>query len=169
LKGWSDGTGGTAYEFTANANMTLSAIYAKGYLVTVTSSLGTTYGSGWYDAGSSATIRVTPTSIPGEGILGVLGVSTVVTGWGDEYTGSPASDGSSNVKVEAPMMIHAVWVMSLGLILPTMIIAIIAVVTGFIFHKRRSNVQYCLNCGHKLPRGSAFCLECGHDQKSNKL
>lgn len=167
LSGWSDGTDGTAYGFTADGNMTLSTIYVKQYFVMVTSSYGSAYGSGWYDAGSTARIRVTPTSIPGDGILGALGVSTVVSGWGGDYTGSPTADGSSNVKVEAPMMIHAVWVINPGLILPAMTVVVISVVTAFIFHKRRSNLQHCFNCGHKLPKGSAFCLECGRDQKSS--
>jgi hypothetical protein len=161
LKGWTDGTY-IANGFTTDRNMSLSAVYVKQYLVTVTSTLGSTFGSGWYDAGSDAEIGVRTTSIQAEGILGVLGVRSTFGGWGGDYIGSPRSDGSSIIAVNAPMTIHAQWSLNPGIILSASAVIIIAVVSvSAVALKRRSKVQSCLNCGHKLPRGSLFCLRCG--------
>jgi ribosomal protein L40E len=165
LNGWSDGTS-VASGFTADQNVTLSAVYVKQYLVTLTSTLGTAYGSGWYDAEDTARIRVTPTSIPAEGILGVLGVRSMLTGWQGDYTGSPGSDGSSVMKVDSPMTIHAVWSLNPGIILPAVVIIAVTSIVAVAF-KRRKQVQFCLNCGNRLPKGSIFCLECGHRQDTD--
>jgi len=164
LEGWTDGTY-TANGFTADQNMSLSAVYVKQYLVTVTSTLGSTFGSGWYDAGSEAEIGVRTTSIQAEGVLGLLGVRSTFSGWGGDYTGSPRPDGSSLITVNAPMTIHAEWSLNPGIILPAIAVIIIAVVlVSAVTLKRRSKVQFCLTCGHNLSRGSLFCLRCGRRQ-----
>jgi hypothetical protein len=166
LEGWTDGTY-TANGFVADSNMTISAVYVKQYLVTVTSPLGTVIGSGWYDAGSTAKIKLTPTSIPANGILGLLGVSNVATGWGGDYTGGMSSDGSATLNVNSPLNIHVIWTLNLGLILPAIAgVATLAIVSVAVAYRRRSKIEYCLNCGHKLPKGSIFCLDCGHKQTS---
>jgi hypothetical protein len=165
LKGWTDGTY-TASGFTADGNMTLSAVYVKQYSVTVTSALGSAYGSGWYDAGSDAVIGVKPTRIQANGILGVLGVRYTLAGWEGDYTGSVGPDGSSVIVANSPMTIHAEWMMSPGVILPTLVGVVIACVSiTLLTLRRRTRTQYCLNCGHKLPSGSLFCLDCGHKQE----
>jgi ribosomal protein L40E len=168
LEGWTDGTY-TASGFAADQNMSLSAVYVKQYLVTVTSTLGSTFGSGWYDAGIDVKIGVRPTSIQAEGILGALGVRSIFGGWGGDYTGSPRPDGSSLITVNAPMTIHAEWSLNPGTILPASAVIIIAIVSvGAVTLKRRNKVQFCLNCGHRLPSGSLFCLKCGRRQDLNR-
>jgi len=166
LRGWTDGTN-TASGFSADGNMTLSAVYVKQYSVTVTSTLGTAYGSGWYDAGTDAVIGVKPTSTVANGVLGSLGARYTLGGWGGDYSGSVGSDGSSVIVASSPLTIHAEWVMSPGVILPTLACVCIATVSiAFLALKRRMKPQFCLNCGHKLPGGSLFCLECGHKQET---
>ena len=166
LKGWTDGTY-TASGFTADENMTLSAVYVKQYSVTVTSEWGTTYGSGWYDLGTDAMIGVNPTTIQADGILGLLGVRYTLVGWEGDYTGSVGPDGSSVIVVNSPMMIHARWVMSVGFILPSLAAVVIASVSiTLLTLRKRTKAQFCLNCGHKLPTGSLFCLNCGHRQET---
>jgi ribosomal protein L40E len=169
LKGWTDGTN-TGSGFTVDNNMSLTAMYTKQYLVSLTSPLGSTYGSGWHDAGSVADIGVKPTSIPADGILGVLGVRSTFSGWEGNYTGTPRSDGSSLITVNAPMMVQAEWQMNLGTILPASAVIIMAAVVSVtaVALRRRSKVQFCLNCGQKLPSGSTFCLGCGHRQEEPK-
>ena len=166
LKGWTDGTN-TASGFSADGNMTLSAVYVKQYSVTVTSTLGTAYGSGWYDAGTDAVIGVKPTSTVANGILGGLGVRYTLSGWGGDYSGSVGPGGSSVIVASSPLTIDAEWVMSPGVILPTLIgVGIATVSIAFLALKRRTKPQFCLNCGQQLPRGSLFCLDCGHKQET---
>jgi len=176
LKGWTDGTY-TASGFTVNGNMSVSAIYAKQYLVSVISPSGSTYGSGWYDAGSTAEIGVKPTSYPADGIMGILGVRSTFTGWEGDYTGSPGFDGWSLITVNAPMMIHAEWQVNLGIILPTSAIIIVVAVGLIVFFtlSRRRKVGSLTNPKHARPTQSVlagprkvglekrFCIECGRE------
>lgn len=130
LKGWTDGTN-TASGFTVDGNVSLSAVYAKQYLVSVISSVGSTYGSRWYIAAGTADIGVKPTSIEANGILGVLGVRFTFIGWEGDYTGTPRLDGSSLITVNAPMKIHAKWQVNPGVILPASVVVIVVGFVGF--------------------------------------
>jgi len=110
--------------FTAVGNMTFSPVYAKQYLVQVNSSLGSATGSGWYNEGANATISVQPSTMPAPGILGELGVRSVLTGWTGDYNGSVVNS-ESTIQVKTPMVITAVWKTGYGF-LPYYVAVIIA-------------------------------------------
>ncbi|MGA2625949.1 MAG: hypothetical protein ABSF63_02675 [Candidatus Bathyarchaeia archaeon] len=58
--GWDDSTNATLRQLDLNDNTTLHAIFTQQYFVQVSSPYGQTVGSGWYDAGSLATLLVQP-------------------------------------------------------------------------------------------------------------
>jgi hypothetical protein len=57
---WDDGTKSPQRVLQLDGNASISAIYRKQYFVNVTSSYGTSAGSGWYDDKSTAAIQVQP-------------------------------------------------------------------------------------------------------------
>jgi hypothetical protein len=90
--------------FTVTQDMQMRANYEKQYLVQVSSPIGVTTGSGWYNDGAVATIGVTATSIPAAGILGQFNVRSVFSGWSGDFSGN-----EEKVRVASPMSIVAVW------------------------------------------------------------
>ena len=94
--------------FPVTGDMDFKANYMNQYLVQVTSPTGTTSGSGWYDDGANTTISVTPSMIPVPGLLGTLGVKSIMSGWSGDYSG-PVSNGVSVVPVHSAMKITATW------------------------------------------------------------
>ena len=129
LTDWSAGyrliTNGYALEVTSD--MTLTAVYANQFFVNVTSPFGQVSGSGWYNQGSNVSVKVTPYSIPAQGVLGLLHVGTVFEGWTGDFSGSM---NPSSLTVDSPKHIVAVWGTDYGL-LPLLIGVIIAVLVIF--------------------------------------
>ena len=131
LEGWyangvllnAKGTG----TFSATGNLTLKPFYVKQWLLQVNSNIGAPMGSGWYDDGAIATVRVNPPVIREAGFLGDFGVSSVLTGWTGDYAG-PVVNGESMIHVKSPMTITAVWTTNYGM-LPyyTLLIPVIAI------------------------------------------
>jgi hypothetical protein len=175
LNGWTDGRRVASF-FTAEQNMTLSAVYVSQYLVTVTSPFGTSSGSGWYDAGSTATIMVSPSSVPAGGLLGQLGVKYALNGWGGDYTGKPGANGFSNLTVRSPMDIHALWSVNPGPILPGILTISVIVAAGIMNASKgtrrrpakgtvttlsRVHPNFCRSCGRSMHRPANFCPGCG--------
>src|SRR5208282_967460 len=86
LDGWYvNGVLSTDLYFTATSDLNLTASYKQQFLITVTSGYGQTIGSGWYDKGSEATISVSPPFTP-EGILGAIGLDSIMIGWTGGYS-----------------------------------------------------------------------------------
>jgi len=97
---------GNPIDLVVNGPATLTARYTALYNVTVTSSFGKTAGSGWYAAGSSVEISVTPTYVPAEGILGNIGVGMTFDHWSGSFENtSPAT----TITVNGPIQAEAVW------------------------------------------------------------
>lgn len=90
---------GNPAEFTMNSPHLLKAVYSKEFLVEVSSPFGEVEGSGWYPAGSTATITVQPS-------LGFW-VKQVFTGWTGDYVGK---NPKAAITVNKPMRIAATWI-----------------------------------------------------------
>lgn len=122
----------------STTDLNLKPMYMKQYLVQVNSQIGTPIGSGWYDEGTSETIRVTLSSFPASGILAYFGVETYLSGWTGGYNGS-ATNGEAVVKVNGPMAVNAIWRTSYG-VLPyccLLTISAIAITLWFILRRRK--------------------------------
>lgn len=130
FKAWSlDGKEleGNPAEFTMNSPHLLKALYSKEFFVEVSSPLGEAEGSGWYPAGSTATITVQPS-------LGFW-VKRVFTGWTGDYVGR---EPTATITVNKPMRIIATWTVDYTpltiLIIAVAAVALASVITAM---KRR--------------------------------
>jgi uncharacterized repeat protein (TIGR02543 family) len=106
--GWS-GSGsvsatGTAsvVSFTINAPSTLIWNWQTQCYLTVTSPNGTTSGTGWYPAGTTAYASVSPLTVPGS-----AGSQFVFTGWGGDASGSASP--SNPIVMTGPKNATANW------------------------------------------------------------
>ncbi|MGB9828424.1 MAG: hypothetical protein ACPLSM_07900, partial [Thermosphaera sp.] len=61
--GWSDGVNLSTREVTLRKSASISAVYKVQYLVSAFTPYGSVEGAGWYDEGSTATVRLTATSV----------------------------------------------------------------------------------------------------------
>jgi hypothetical protein len=81
------------------------ARYVTQYLLTVGSPMGGPQGSGWYDAGSSASFSVMSYS-PAEGLMEMLGVKHVFDHWSGDSTSTMAT---ASVTMDGPKTVTAIW------------------------------------------------------------
>jgi hypothetical protein len=87
-------------QVTMNSPHNVTALYNQQYYLNVQTDQGTAYGSGWYDAGSTAQIYVsTPVST-------TYGVSIVFNGWQGDLQ---SSSQTASVVVDKPMNVIATW------------------------------------------------------------
>ena len=130
FKAWSlDGKElhGKAAGFVMDAPHLLKAVYSKEFLVEVSSPIGEAEGSGWYPAGSTATITVQPS-------LGFW-LKHVFTGWTGDYVGR---DPTATITVNKPMRIIATWTVDYThLTILIIAVAAAALTSGIIAVKRR--------------------------------
>lgn len=91
---------GNPVEFTMDRPHLLELEYSTEYQVTVSSPYGEPKGSGWYPAGSKATISIQP-SIPVNPL-----VRRVFQEWSGDYTGK---EPVAEITVNKPMHIAAIW------------------------------------------------------------
>jgi len=78
---WSDGSTTPDRSALAGSDIGLEAFYVAQHPLTLNSSLGVTSGAGWYDSNSTATFSVTPTFVPMNGLMGMLGARVGFHGW----------------------------------------------------------------------------------------
>jgi len=125
--------------FRVMADTDVKPAYLAQYFVNVASPRGQTAGSGWYDAGSNATVSVNPTVIMATGILGMLGVSFRMVGWSGASTEpEPGMNGAASVQVHSPMTLTAVWRTDYGLLPFLALIVTIAIVAlVYLFRPKR--------------------------------
>jgi len=95
---WDDSTNATLRKLNLNDNTTLNAFYTQQYFVQVSSPYGQTVGSGWYDAGSLATVVVQPPMLNEPPVL--------FAHW---TTGINASQVRTLLPVNSPTIVEAVW------------------------------------------------------------
>lgn len=107
LAGWNvSGTLSESSEYEVTKNLNLTAVYSRQFLVNVVSPFGKSSGSGWYDAGSQASVSVIPSSAKAPGLLGQLGVKAVFSRWTGDYAGSETRP---TINVDSPKTIQAEW------------------------------------------------------------
>jgi hypothetical protein len=173
---WSgDLTGSTASaSVIMNSAKSVNAEWSTDYLLTVVSEYGDAQGTGWYDAGATATISVTTP-------VGMI-VRQVFNGWSGDYTGNAAS---ASVMINSPMTVTASWKTDY-LQLYILIIGVVVVLGGgglgfwFIRRRRREapvvppeaaplppTPKRCANCGAELEPDDAFCIKCGTPVKKD--
>jgi len=117
---------GNPAEFTMNSPHLLKAVYSKEFLVEVSSPIGEAEGSGWYPAGSTATITVQPS-------LGFW-VKQVFTGWTGDYVGR---NPTATITVNKPMRIVATWTVDYTPITLICIAAAAAILTSTVLILKR--------------------------------
>lgn len=100
---WSGGSTDTSTAITVSpaSSTTYTANFKTQFLLTVTSPYGSTSGTGWHDAGSTASFSVSPTTVT-EGV----GTRYVFKSWSGPYSGTSPS---SSIVMNAPATEAANW------------------------------------------------------------
>jgi len=83
----------------------IGAIWSEQVLLTIQTTIGTPVGGGWYVKGAKATISV-DTSVPAEGILGLLGAKYVLK---ELRTDSGVPVSSTDIVMDSPMTVIPVY------------------------------------------------------------
>jgi len=78
---WSDGSTSPNRFALAQSDVGLEAFYVTQHPLILNSSLGVTSGANWYDSSSSATFSVSPSYVPMNGLMGMLGARVAFQGW----------------------------------------------------------------------------------------
>ena len=78
---WSDGSTSTNRSALAQSDIGLEAFYVTQHPLILNSSLRVTSGADWYDSNSNATFSVTPSYVPMDGVMGMLGARIAFQGW----------------------------------------------------------------------------------------
>ena len=174
---WSDGDTSNPRQLTLADDVVLTAIYKIQYLLTVNSESGDPQGSGWYDAGATATFSVT-SSISESGFMGTLGTRIVFDRWSGDSSGSTST---ATIKMDGPKSVTAIWktdytqaYMILGAIGAIVVLALLGVV---VVMRRRAAPpptppvppaaaaqKYCVQCGSPMPLKALHCPRCGEKQ-----
>lgn len=106
----------------------LKAAYSIEYLLEVASDYGSPKGSGWYPAGSTATISIQPS-------VGFL-VKRVFVGWSGDYAGE---EPVATLTVDKPMRVTAVWTTDYTpLAILIAIIAVAAALAAILLARRKA-------------------------------
>ncbi len=131
---WVDGINETKRVIRLNHGTTLSAVYVTQFLFSAKSLEGNVAGSGWYDEGSNANFSV-PSTVPMNGILGLLGGDWKFQGW-YENGELLASSGSGSTIMRQPHTIIAKWEPDYSL--PSFVITV-ASSLGIVVYLRRNS------------------------------
>ena len=121
---------GNPIEVVVNGPATVTARYTTLYNVTASSPYGKTSGSGWYPAGSSVEISVTPTYFPADGALGYLGIGMTFDHWSGSFENTSPT---ITITVNGPIQAQAAWRedrsrLIVGIAIATAIIVIVLMV-----------------------------------------
>ena len=184
-----DGTAklGNPVTIVMDAPHTVTAEYKTQYKLTVNSQYGTTGGSGWYDAGSTAGFSVT-SSVPESGMMGSLGVKYVFKSWtGDSSATTP----EATILMDSPKTVAAVWTEDytqfytiIGAIAGIVVVLIIVLIVVLRRKPKpppatyqapsapqpptqpleKATVRYCMHCGAELTPDTTYCSKCGQQQ-----
>ena len=159
---WSDGSKDASRSITATESTNLTATFKTQYLLNITSDLGNPQGSGWYDAGSTATFSVT-TPQPETGLFSSLGGKTVFQAWTGDSTANTAT---ATIVMDAPKTVQAQWTtdnsepyMILGGLCAAVVVVIIL---AFLMMRRR--VPAYIPAPPPPPPGASqppLCVTCG--------
>jgi len=161
--GWSvDGDNpGSAGGVQMNVPHTVTAVYKQQYYLTVVSDQGLTSGSGWYDAGSYASISVsTPSSSS-------YGVSVVFNGW--QGSGVQSQGQSTQVLMDGAKSVTATWRTDATLLYVTIAAVLVAILliagAGLYSITQRKHgtngTEFCSRCGRPFRPSNNYCVSCG--------
>ena len=103
--GWTGGASGSALTsnpITMSGPMTATASWTTQYFLTTTTTHGTVTGSGWYNAGTTATATLNALTSPG-----TAGVQYAFTNWATDATGTALT--SNAITMNAPKTASTVW------------------------------------------------------------
>ena len=132
FKAWSDGVTSPIREIALIKSASITAMYRVEYLVTAESEYGEVSGSGWYEEGSQAIIKVYPSSVG-------FGVKQVFERWEGENGNLVSRDPVVIVTVDRPIKLRAVWRTDYSEMIALSLAAVIAVtVTAILLNKRRA-------------------------------
>jgi hypothetical protein len=98
--GWSDGNSSNPRQLTVTSNMTIQAVYATQYLISVSSEYVTPTGSGWHDENSQVTVSVQSP------VNGTMGTRYVFDDWTGGY---PSQSNPVSFQVTQPVNMTASW------------------------------------------------------------
>ena len=135
---WSDGSKSPDRQVYAQSDVGMEAFYVTQHPLLLNSSMGVTSGAGWYDSNSTATFSVTPSYVPMEGIIGMLGGRLTAQGWYENGT-LVASSSTGTVSMSQAHALTVSWQPDYTIpeaIAAVIVIAIVAI--GFISIKKRS-------------------------------
>lgn len=128
-----------------NGPVTLEGRYKTEYYLNVTSPIGKVEGSGWYMKGSIASFSVDRSSVPAEGLLGLLGLKRSFVQWvgSNDFLGAPVEPQGS-VMMNRPVTIEAIWQDDYASLIPNVaillfVIAALGVVVAFAARSRRQH------------------------------
>jgi len=100
---WDDGVSSVRRTVTVSAPIRIAALYRTEYLLSVVSTCGTPSGEGWYEAGTSASISVSPDRLDMD-----FFTEWKFEGWSSE--GSTVSTDNPYVfLVSRPVVLEAIW------------------------------------------------------------
>jgi predicted nucleic acid-binding Zn ribbon protein len=106
---WNDGSKDPSRTVVAEEGRQYLAEYKIQYLLTVDSERGNPQGGGWHDSGASAAVSVDST-VPMQGIMGILGAKYVFAYWHDsKEPGFQSSGLRLSIVVDGPRTLRAVW------------------------------------------------------------
>ncbi len=103
--GWTGGASGSALTsnpITMSGPMTATASWTTQYFLTTTTTHGTVTGSGWYNAGTTATATLNALTSPG-----TAGVQYAFTNWATDASGTALT--SNAITMNAPKTALTVW------------------------------------------------------------
>ncbi|MGP8070115.1 MAG: DNRLRE domain-containing protein [Candidatus Bathyarchaeia archaeon] len=129
---WNDQTNSSTRLVSMGNNLTLKANYQLQHELEVYSPFGTATGGGWYFENTDATISVTPTSVPLNGIMGWLGGLHVFDHWSGACNTTTTQ---CDVLIDSPKSAIAVW--RVDWTLTVILVMILAVSTACVAILRR--------------------------------
>lgn len=125
-----------------DAPITLVARYRTEYYLNVTSPIGQTNGTGWHTKDTVAYFQVDTSTVPAEGLFGLLGLKRSFTHWaGSNNFLGPTTEPQSSLTMKEPTTVEAVWQDDYSsLALNTAIVVLVTALVGVAVtaRKRRS-------------------------------
>ena len=103
---WSDGLNSSSRMLPVGNNITLDAHYGIQHELTATSTYGFVSGTGWYFENTQATLTLSSSAVPVQGLEGLLGARDVFDHWTGACTGNRPQ---CTIVMNAPEYAAAVW------------------------------------------------------------
>jgi hypothetical protein len=103
---WSDRMNSSSRILPVGNNVTLNADYGIQHELIASSLYGTVGGAGWYFQNADATLTLSTTAVPVEGVEGLLGARNVFDHWTGACSGSSPQ---CSVSMSRPQYAEAVW------------------------------------------------------------